>query len=133
MAIAYLWRGEFSNDAVNRLHAEAFAHRLLQDDWWAQVNRYSLGWVCAYAEKELVGFVNAVWDGGIHAFIVDTMVATHYQHQGIAAEMLAICAQEARKARCEWLHVDFEEHLRPLYFDRAGFVPTNAGLIRLSE
>ena len=131
MAIAFLWRSELSNDAVNRLHAQAFNHRLLQDDWSGQVNRHSLGWVCAKVDAELVGFVNVAWDGGVHAFIVDTMVAVEYRRQGIAARMLAICAQEARNARCEWLHVDFEERLRPLYFDRVGFVPTDAGLIRL--
>ncbi|MFL6600155.1 MAG: GNAT family N-acetyltransferase [Steroidobacteraceae bacterium] len=123
MTITCLWRSEFSNDAVNRLHAEAFGHRLFQDDWW--------GWVCAHAGEDLVGFVNVAWDGALHAFILDTMVAANYQRQGIASEMLAICTREARSARCEWLHVDFEEHLRPLYFDRAGFAPTNAGLIRL--
>lgn len=30
-----------------------------------------------------------------------------------------------------WLHVDFDDHLRSLYFDRCGFEPTNAGLIAL--
>ena len=131
MTITYLWRSEFSNEAVNRLHAEAFGHRLFQDDWWTQVNQHSLGWVCAHAAEELVGFVNVAWDGALHAFILDTMVAANYQRRGIASEMLAICAREARNARCEWLHVDFEEHLRPLYFDRGGFAPTSAGLIRL--
>ena len=131
MSVSYLWRGEFQNEAVNRLHAGAFSHRLLQDDWWGQVNRHSLGWVCAHVGSELVGFVNVAWDGAVHAFIVDTMVAAAYQRRGIAAEMLAVCAREARVARCEWLHVDFEEHLQPLYFERAGFTPTRAGLIRL--
>lgn len=133
MAIVCLWRAAFSNEAVNGLHAEAFGHRVLDDDWWGQVNRHSLGWVCAHSGSELVGFVNVAWDGGVHAFIVDTLVAVQYQRQGIAAQMLAICAREARKARCEWLHVDFEERLRPLYFGRAGFVPTDAGVMRLSR
>ncbi|MBS0419359.1 MAG: GNAT family N-acetyltransferase [Proteobacteria bacterium] len=87
--------------------------------------------VCARAGAELAGFVNAAWDGVVHAFIVDTMVAARYQRQGIATQMLAICAREARNAKCEWLHVDFEERLRRLYFDRAGFVATDAGQIRL--
>lgn len=99
MTITYRWRSEFSNEAVNRLHAQAFGHRLLQDNWWAQVNRHSLGWVCAYTGQELVGFVNVAWDGAVHAFILDTMVAANYQRQGVAAEMLAICAREARSAR----------------------------------
>ena len=37
----------------------------------------------------------------------------------------------ARSAGCEWLHVDFEDHLHGVYFDACGFTPTNAGLIEL--
>ena len=37
----------------------------------------------------------------------------------------------AREARCEWLHVDFEDDLRSFYFDACGFISTNAGLLRL--
>ncbi len=131
MDVSYLWRCEFSNEAVNRLHAEAFRHRIFDDDWWAQVNRHSLGWVCATNRAELVGFVNVAWDGALHAFILDTMVASRCQRRGIATHMLALCAREARNARCEWLHVDFGDDLRSLYFDRAGFSSTNAGLIKL--
>jgi hypothetical protein len=80
MDVSYLWRGEFSNDAVNQLHARGVS--------------------------------------GLST-------------SGIAAQMLAVCVTEARKARCEWLHVDFGDELRPLYFDSAGFMPTNAGLIML--
>jgi hypothetical protein len=40
-------------------------------------------------------------------------------------------AGAGRAAGCEWLHVDFEDHLRAFYFDACGFVPTNAGLIEL--
>jgi ribosomal protein S18 acetylase RimI-like enzyme len=131
MTVSYSWRGEFSNAAVNRLHAEAFRHRLCNDDWWTQVNRHSLGWVCAKDGDELVGFVNVAWDGALHAFILDTMVTGHYQRRGIATNMLSIGAKEARAARCEWLHVDFVDHLRALYFDHCGFTPAVAGLIRL--
>jgi ribosomal protein S18 acetylase RimI-like enzyme len=131
MDVSYFWRGEFSNEAVNQLHAEAFHHRIFNDDWWAQVNRHSLGWVCARQHEELIGFVNVAWDGALHAFILDTMVASNCRRLGIATHMLAVCAREARNARCEWLHVDFGDELRPLYFDRAGFTPTNAGLVKL--
>jgi ribosomal protein S18 acetylase RimI-like enzyme len=131
MTISYTWRGEFSNEAVDCLHAEAFRHRILNHDWWAQVNRHSLGWVCAKEGGALVGFVNVAWDGAVHAFILDTIVANTHRRSGIAKHMLTICTTEARNARCEWLHVDFEEHLRPLYFSSAGFTPTHAGLIKL--
>jgi hypothetical protein len=79
----------------------------------------------------LVGFVNVAWDGGVHAFVLDTLVGKSHRRQAIAKRMLGICTAEARNAQCEWLHVDFEEHLNSLYIDSAGFVPTQAGLIRL--
>lgn len=131
MPIIYAWRGAFSNEEVNKLHAEAFRHPVLGDDWWGQVNRHSLGWVCASDGARLAGFVNVAWDGGVHAFVLDTMVAAECRRRGIGAEMIAIVARESKAAGCEWLHVDFESHLRPYYFGRCGFRPTDAGLIAL--
>jgi GNAT superfamily N-acetyltransferase len=130
--IRYEWRGEFTNDAVNRLHAEGFGHRLLDDDWWGQVNRHSLGWVVAYDGDELVGFVNVAWDGGIHAFIIDTLTTPRVQRQGIGTELVAIAARESAEAGCEWLHVDFDDHLAGFYLESCGFRPTQAGLIALA-
>lgn len=75
MATTYEWRGDFNNAEVNALHAEAFNHRILDDDWRGQVQRHSLGWVCARDDDLLVGFVNVPWDGGVHAFILDTIVS----------------------------------------------------------
>jgi GNAT superfamily N-acetyltransferase len=129
--ITYEWRGQFSNAAVNALHAESFDHKPLLDDWWGQVNTHSLGWVCAWDAGELVGFVNVAWDGGVHAFIVDTMVAAPMRRRGIGKRLVEIAAEKAQAARCEWLHVDFDEHLRPFYFEGCGFRPTVAGLVRL--
>jgi ribosomal protein S18 acetylase RimI-like enzyme len=71
------------------------------------------------------------WDGAVHAFILDTIVAGTHRRLGIAKQMLLICAAEARNARCEWLHVDFQPDLHPLYFESAGFTATHAGLIKL--
>lgn len=45
--------------------------------------------------------------------------------------LVAAAAREARIAKCEWLHVDFEEHLRAFYVDACGFKETAAGLIAL--
>ena len=48
---------------------------MLDIDWRAQVERHSLGWVCATdGGGSLVGFVNVAWDGGVHAFVLDTLV-----------------------------------------------------------
>lgn len=95
------------------------------------MERHSLGWVCAFDDSTLVGFVNVAWDGAGHAFILDTVVADSHRRAGIGAELVAVATREARAAGCEWLHVDFEDHLREFYFDACGFQSTNAGLIPL--
>jgi GNAT superfamily N-acetyltransferase len=129
--IGYEWRGQFGNAELNVLHAEAFDHSLREDDWWTQVNRHSLGWVCARNGGTLVGFVNLAWDGGVHAFILDPIVAVAVRRQGVGRRLIARAEENVRAAGCTWLHVDFDEHLRPFYFDACGFRPTDAGLIRL--
>jgi ribosomal protein S18 acetylase RimI-like enzyme len=131
METDYGWRGAFDNAEVSELHAEAFGHRVLDDDWVGQVERHSLGWVCARDGDELVGFVNVAWDGGVHAFVLDTIVAAQAGRRGIGTRLVGAAVEGARAAGCEWLHVDFEDHLRAFYLDACGFVPTNAGLIRL--
>jgi hypothetical protein len=44
---------------------------------------------------------------------------------------VALAADGARAAGCEWLHVDFDEHLDSFYMGACGFSPTPAGLIQL--
>ena len=129
--IAYEWRGEFENNEVNALHAEGFDHRVSDIDWSSQLHGHSLGWVCARENGRLVGFVNVPWDGDCHAFILDTVVTSSVARRGVGTELVAVSAREAKASGCEWLHVDFEDHLRGFYFGSCGFEPTNAGLIRL--
>jgi GNAT superfamily N-acetyltransferase len=134
--IAFAWRGDFETDEVNRLHAEAFDTRLFDAgewNWKDLVRRHSLGWVVARDGSELVGFVNVLWDGLVHAWLQDTMVANGSQHKGVATRLVAIAHERARRAGCEWLHVDCDDNLRPFYIDVCGFVPTNAGLIALNR
>ena len=131
MEITCDWRGDFENSELNVLHAEAFDHPVLMDDWERQVREHSLGWACARDGAELVGFVNVPWDGGVHAFILDTIVTETAGRQGVGTQLVAVAVAEARAAGCEWLHVDFDDHLRAFYFDACGFTPTNAGLIAL--
>jgi ribosomal protein S18 acetylase RimI-like enzyme len=104
---------------------------LRDDDWLGQVENHSLGWVCARTGDDLVGFVNVAWDGGVHAFVLDTIVATNARRRGIGKQLVAVVVAESRRAGCEWLHVDFDDHLRSFYFDACGFTPTNGGLIAL--
>ncbi|MFF3336907.1 GNAT family N-acetyltransferase [Streptomyces sp. NPDC002888] len=131
MTIEYEWRGDFDNTALNALHADGFGHPVTQTDWRERLERHSLGWVCAWEDGLLIGFVNVVWDGGVHAFVLDTVVAQHRKRSGVGGALVAAAAHEARAAKCEWLHVDFEEHLRSFYFDACGFKETTAGLIAL--
>ncbi|MFL5736219.1 MAG: GNAT family N-acetyltransferase [Actinomycetota bacterium] len=134
MAVEYSWRGGFSNRELNELHAEAFETRVYDEsewNWREQVERHSLGWVVARDGSDLVGFVNVPWDGLVHAWIQDEIVAKSARHRAIGRELISVAAAEARKAGCEWLHVDFDDDLREFYFDACGFTPTNAGLIQL--
>jgi len=59
------------------------------------------------------------------------MVARAARHLGVGTELVAVAVTKARAAGCEWMYVDFEDDLRPFYFDASGFTPTNAGLISL--
>lgn len=129
--VALEWRGRVTNDEINVLHAEAFEHRVLDDDWLTPLTTLSLGWVTARYEDGLVGFVNVIWDGGVHAFVEDTAVAERVRRRGIGRRLIAVAREHATAAGCEWLHVDFDDHLRSFYFDACGFAPTNAGLMRL--
>jgi GNAT superfamily N-acetyltransferase len=132
--VTYEWRGDFETAEANALHAEAFETRRFDDaewNWRELVARHSLGWVVARDGGRLVGFVNVVWDGLVHAWLQDTMVATSARGKGVGTQLVACARDEARAAGCEWLHVDFDDHLRSFYFDACGFTPTTAGLIRL--
>jgi GNAT superfamily N-acetyltransferase len=134
MTVTYAWRGDVTSAELNALHAEAFDTRVFGDDEWdwsAQLAGHSLGWVVARDGDTLVGFVNVVSDGLVHAWIQDTMVAAAARRRGIATQLVTRAVDESRAAGCEWLHVDFEDHLRPFYLEACGFEPTNAGLIHL--
>jgi hypothetical protein len=62
MPITYTWRAVVENDELNRLHAEAFATRVSEDEsnWVELLDRHSLGWVVARDGEALVGFVNVL-------------------------------------------------------------------------
>jgi GNAT superfamily N-acetyltransferase len=130
-AYRFEWRGAFENVSLNALHAEAFGHGLLDYEWEEQVLRHSLGWVCAYEGGELVGVVHVPCDRGSHAFIMDTVVSTRGRRRGVGKRLVAAAVPRAREAGGEWLHVDFEDHLRRFYFGACWFEPTNEALIAL--
>jgi len=99
---------------------------------FAPVLERSLAWIAAYAAGELVGYVNVAWDGGAHAFLLDTTVHPRHQHRGIGTELVRRAAAAARARGAEWLHVDYEPHLDTFYRG-CGFRPTHAGLIDLTK
>jgi Acetyltransferase (GNAT) family len=102
--ITYEWRGPFTSTEVSALHEEAFGGQCDSGgvgdrgagtrDWRAQVERHSLGWVCARDGADLAGFVNVAWDGGVHAFILDTLVAAGMRRLGIGTGLMTVAVGE---------------------------------------
>jgi GNAT superfamily N-acetyltransferase len=129
----FTWRGDFTSDELNALHAQAFGHPVEDHDWRGQVAAHSLGWVTARDDRGLVGFVNVPWDGGEHAFVLDTMVAGRRARQGLGTRLVAEAAAGAAAAGCTWLHADFNEEHRTFYLAACGFRPTGAGLLALER
>lgn len=126
----YSWRDPISDDEMMEL-VDSHGGRP-EAGWWERIRPHSLGWVTARGNGGvLVGFVNIAWDGGDHAFLLDTKTRREWQRRGVGTELIRHATQHAKAAGCEWLHVDFEPHLRPFYFDACGFEPTEAGLMRL--
>ena len=79
------------------------------------------------------GLRDVAWDGGDHAFLIDTKVSPDQQRRGIGTELVRLAARRAKEAGCEWMEVDFEDGLAPFYYDACGFVPTHAGLLHLPQ
>jgi len=134
MTTVYGWRGAFTNQEVNALHAGAFNTRVFDEsewNWVELVNRHSLGWVVAREGAELAGFVNVLWDGLVHAWLQDLMVDAKARGRGIGTQLVRHARDGAKAAGCEYLHVDFDDDLGPFYFGACGFTPTNAGLLSL--
>jgi ribosomal protein S18 acetylase RimI-like enzyme len=128
--VAYRWRGPLTDAEMVELVREHGGRA--EEGWWDRIRSQSLGWLVARAaDGSMVGFVNVAWDGGDHAFLLDPKVRRDAQRRGIGARLVAMAAEHAKAAGCEWLHVDFEEELEPFYVDACGFRPTPAGLIHL--
>jgi GNAT superfamily N-acetyltransferase len=116
---------------VSTLHALAFEHPVEVQPWAARLERHALTWVGAFNNDHLIGFVQVCWDGGAHAFILDTAVHPEHGGRGIGKKLVLAAVEEARAAGCEWLHVDYEPHLADFYLKACGFSPTDAGLLKL--
>ena len=97
-------------------------------DWAALVRRWSLGWCTARVDGELVGFVNVLTDGLVHAWLQDVMVSPLHRRLGIGRRLVALAVEQCRDAGCEWLHVDYDDDAIEFYERTCGFQPTNGGL-----
>lgn len=117
-----------STGELDELFAAAWCRHEPRD--WNPVLKRSLVYLCAYGGRRLVGFVNVAWDGGVHGFILDTTVHPEMRRRGIGRRLVLRAASEAGDRDVEWLHVDFEPHLRGFY-ELCGFSPTEAGLMHL--
>ena len=130
--VRFAWRAEVADaELVTLTQSHGGAS---EAGWWNRIRPHSLGWVSARADDgRLVGFVNVAWDGGDHAFLIDTKVHPDYQRRGIGTELARIAARQAKDAGCEWMEVDFGDHLSSFYYDACGFLPTQAGLLHLPD
>jgi GNAT superfamily N-acetyltransferase len=121
------------NEVLSGLHNAAFGLAGPVLPWSERLARFSVSWVGAFDGARLVGFVHAVWDGGHHAFLLDTAVDPEYRRRGVGRVLVGRLVYDVRDAGCEWLHVDYEPHLRLFYEESCGFGATDAGLLRLAS
>lgn len=118
-----------TNEELNALFAASWPYHSWND--FTPVLQRSLAYVCAYDQNKLVGFVNLAWDGGIHAFILDTTVHPTVRRRGVGLNLVKQAVAAAQEHGIEWLHVDYEPHLQAFY-QQCGFQPTAAGIRRLN-
>lgn len=135
--LSYRTRFAVDNESLSRLHSRAFAYpdepsSVQVEPWSDRLEQHSLCWIGAFNEDQLIGFINACWDGGRHAFLLDAVVDSAYRRQGIGSILVARLIIEVRDAGCDWLHVDYEPELEAFYTS-CGLSPTAAGILRLRQ
>jgi GNAT superfamily N-acetyltransferase len=128
--LQYLVNSPMTNRQLNDLFAASWEGHQWRD--FEPVLRRSLGYVCAYRADELIGFVNLAWDGGIHAFVLDTTVHPNVRRRGVGRRLVKLAVELARERGVEWVHVDFDGHLGEFYYE-CGFRGTEAGLLHLNK
>jgi GNAT superfamily N-acetyltransferase len=116
------------NEELNALFKDAWPDHEEQD--FRSLLDYAWFYACGYSEDELIGFAKVLGDGRAHGFLLDPTVSPEHQRKGIGRKLVELCVQESRRRGIEWLHVDFEPHLKGFY-ETCGFRPTHAGLIDL--
>ena len=131
MDVLYRTNPPLTNETLNALFAVSWLEHTWRD--YRPILEHSLAYVGAYspsADEAVIGFVNVAWDGGVHAFLLDTTVHPDWRRRGIGTELVRRVAVTARERGIVWLHVDYEPHLRDFY-RKCGFTSTEAGLMNL--
>jgi len=94
--ISYQWRGAFASAEVEAFTPKASAVlrvTMLEDPGGTAQPRLAL----RPPRAQLAGFVNVAWDGGVHAFNLDTVVAWPLRRRGIGTRLVEVGAREARR------------------------------------
>ena len=79
------------NDAeLNELFGSSWAD--YEPRAFGPVLNRSLTYFAAYLESRLVGFVNVAWDGGEHAYLLDTVVRPECRRRGIGLALVTSAA-----------------------------------------
>ena len=119
---------DLSNDVINELFFNAWENHQWKD--FMPILDKSLVYIGAFSATKLIGFVNIAWDGGSHAFLLDTTVHMDWQRRGIGKRIIENAIAITREHGVEWIHVDYESRYKDFY-TACGFFATNAGLIYL--
>ncbi|HEX7447715.1 MAG TPA: GNAT family N-acetyltransferase [Pirellulales bacterium] len=126
--IEYRIDTKVSDEELNRLFRASRQNHVQRE--FASILEHSLGYVCAYKENRLVGFVNVAWDGGAHGFLLDATVDPRVQRRGVGQKLVRRAIEIAEAADLEWLHVDDEPHLAEFY-EEWGFQKKQASVLNL--
>jgi GNAT superfamily N-acetyltransferase len=127
--VVYCIKPPETNEALNSLFDAAWSQHAWRD--FQPVLSRSLTYVCAYQGDRLIGFVNLAWDGGIHAFVLDTTVHPEMRRQWIGQQLVRHAVMVAQERGVEWVHVDFGPHLQSFY-QQCRFRWTAAGLLHVA-
>lgn len=129
MDVEYRVNPPVTNAELDQLYSVSWPNHRAPYDFRPELE-CALAYVCAYVGGELIGFVRVAWDGSVHAFLLEPTVRPDLRRRGIGRSLVERAVAVARERGLEWVHVDFEPHLREFY-RACGFRPTDAGLIRL--
>ena len=129
MAIDYRVNPSVSNAELDQLYVVSWPNHHPPHDFRPELERL-LAFVGAYDGDELIGLVKLAWDGAVHAFLLEPTVRPDFRRRGIGRSLVERAVAVARERGLDWVHVDYEPHLREFY-RACGFTPTDAGLIRL--